>query len=111
METIGDAYMVVSGVPQPNGSRHVAEIANVSLDLLAEVTKFKIRHIPGRELKLRIGMHTGPTAAGETAVYPFTLVSLVWKTNKFRVRMIYMYKAHNKIIIAVLWSQVPRSAR
>ena len=55
VETIGDAYMVVSGVPVRNGNRHVAEIANVSLDLLSAVTHFKIRHRPHQQLHLRVG--------------------------------------------------------
>ena len=55
VETIGDAYMVVSGVPVRNGNRHVAEIANVSLDLLSAVTHFKIRHRPHQQLQLRVG--------------------------------------------------------
>ena len=55
METIGDAYMVVSGVPIRNGNKHSAEIADVSLDLLSAVTHFKIRHRPHQQLQLRIG--------------------------------------------------------
>ena len=55
METIGDAYMVVSGVPIRNGSRHCAEIADVSLNLLSAVTNFTIRHRPHEQLRLRIG--------------------------------------------------------
>ncbi len=55
VETIGDAYMVVSGVPVRNGKRHVAEIANCSLDLLSCVSSFKIRHRPHMQLQLRIG--------------------------------------------------------
>jgi len=58
VETIGDAYVVVSGVPVRNGNRHVAEIANVSLDLLSAVTHFKIRHRPHQQLQLRIGQFT-----------------------------------------------------
>ena len=58
--------MVVSGIPKPNGHRHVGEIANLALDLLsAAYTRFRIRHRPGQGLNLRIGMHTGPCAAGE----------------------------------------------
>ncbi|ELT89212.1 hypothetical protein CAPTEDRAFT_213138 [Capitella teleta] len=64
VETIGDAYMVVSGVPVHNGARHFAEIANVSLDLLSTVTSFRIRHRPKQQLQLRIGLHSGPCVAG-----------------------------------------------
>ena len=64
VETIGDAYMVVSGLPQPNEGRHVTEICNMALDLLDEVACFKIRHRPDTRLQLRIGAHSGPCAAG-----------------------------------------------
>ena len=64
METIGDAYMVVSGLPKPNEGRHIAEICSLALNLLDEVSRFTIRHRPDETLKLRIGIHTGPCAAG-----------------------------------------------
>ncbi|CAB0016883.1 unnamed protein product [Nesidiocoris tenuis] len=64
VETIGDAYMVVSGLPVRNGIQHAAEIATLSLDLLEAVKKFKIRHRPNDQLKLRIGIHSGPVCAG-----------------------------------------------
>ncbi|XP_042879836.1 LOW QUALITY PROTEIN: atrial natriuretic peptide receptor 1-like [Penaeus japonicus] len=64
VETIGDAYMVVSGLPVRNGTLHAREIANMSLALLREVETFTIRHRPEDKLKLRIGMHTGPCVAG-----------------------------------------------
>nr|XP_045586084.1 atrial natriuretic peptide receptor 1-like [Procambarus clarkii] len=64
VETIGDAYMVVSGLPMRNGSQHTREIASMSLALLREVETFTIRHRPTDKLKLRIGMHTGPCVAG-----------------------------------------------
>ena len=55
VETIGDAYMVVSGVPVRNGSRHVEEIANVSLDLMSKVLGFQIKHRPHQQMQIRIG--------------------------------------------------------
>ena len=69
METIGDAYMVVSGLPKPNAGRHIVEICNMALDLLDQVSRFTIRHCPGDTLKLRIGIHTGPCAAGTPHYY------------------------------------------
>ncbi|KAL1461376.1 hypothetical protein WDU94_013278 [Cyamophila willieti] len=64
VETIGDAYMVVSGLPMRNGNLHAREIARMSLALLNTVVTFTIRHRPTDQLKLRIGMHTGPCVAG-----------------------------------------------
>jgi len=65
VETIGDAYMVVSGLPKPNDGRHIAEICSMALNLLNQVSRFTIRHRSQETLKLRIGIHTGPCAAGE----------------------------------------------
>lgn len=59
IETIGDAYMVVSGLPIRNANKHAGEIASMSLHLLDEVKKFKVRHKPTHTLQLRIGVHSG----------------------------------------------------
>ncbi|XP_023219698.1 atrial natriuretic peptide receptor 1-like [Centruroides sculpturatus] len=64
VETIGDAYMVVSGLPVKNGLLHAREIAKMSLALLNAVKTFSIRHKPQEQLKLRSGIHSGPCAAG-----------------------------------------------
>ncbi|XP_046948928.1 atrial natriuretic peptide receptor 1 [Lynx rufus] len=64
VETIGDAYMVVSGLPVRNGLLHAREVARMALALLDAVRSFRIRHRPQEELRLRIGVHTGPVCAG-----------------------------------------------
>lgn len=59
VETIGDAYMVASGVPARNGNRHAAEMANMSLDILHCIGTFKMRHMPELKVRIRIGLHSG----------------------------------------------------
>ncbi|XP_034370768.2 guanylate cyclase 2G [Arvicanthis niloticus] len=68
VETIGDAYMVASGLPIRNGAQHVDEIATMSLHLLSVTTHFQIGHMPEERLKLRIGLHTGPVVAGVVGI-------------------------------------------
>ena len=65
METIGDAYMVASGVPTPNEVGYAIELANMALDILSSVMTFKIRHRPGQQLQLRIGLHCGSVVTGD----------------------------------------------
>ncbi|XP_064623318.1 guanylate cyclase 32E-like [Lineus longissimus] len=64
VETIGDAYMVVSGLPKRNGLNHAGEIASMALRLLKKIKVFRISHRPNDVLKLRIGLHSGPCCAG-----------------------------------------------
>ncbi|KAL6460635.1 hypothetical protein MHYP_G00306010 [Metynnis hypsauchen] len=64
VETIGDAYMVASGLPRRNGNRHAVDISLMALDILEFMGTFQLRHLPGIPLWIRIGVHSGPCAAG-----------------------------------------------
>ncbi|KAG5886729.1 hypothetical protein JTB14_027151 [Gonioctena quinquepunctata] len=64
VETIGDSYMVASGLPVKNGNKHITEIASMALDLLAGSKQFKIPHRKSERLQIRSGAHTGPVVAG-----------------------------------------------
>ncbi|RWS11161.1 guanylate cyclase 32E-like protein, partial [Dinothrombium tinctorium] len=64
VETIGDSYMVASGLPVRNGNLHAAEIASMALHLLHAIRSFRVRHRPHEMLLMRIGIHTGPVCAG-----------------------------------------------
>ncbi|CAK5088274.1 unnamed protein product [Meloidogyne enterolobii] len=64
VETIGDAYMIVSGVPRENGNAHVQHIADIGLKMRSFVSNFKLAHKPDEIMMVRIGFHSGPVAAG-----------------------------------------------
>jgi class 3 adenylate cyclase len=61
IKTIGDAYMVVAGIPQPVAD-HAAAIAHMALDMTAAIAEYSQR--VGIDLKLRVGIHTGSVVAG-----------------------------------------------
>jgi class 3 adenylate cyclase len=61
IKTIGDAYMVVGGLPSPRPD-HAEAVADMALALREEVP----RHLDpdGQPLAVRIGIDTGPVVAG-----------------------------------------------
>jgi class 3 adenylate cyclase len=61
IKTIGDAYMIVGGLPEPR-SDHAEAVARMALEMLATVEFLsKTTNTP---LSLRIGIHTGAAVAG-----------------------------------------------
>ena len=71
METVGDAYVVVSGCPKKNGIKHASEIASMALELLSHMTVFRVRHLPDHQLQLRIGINTGRISGPLISCSPF----------------------------------------
>jgi adenylate cyclase len=61
VKTSGDAYMVVSGVPQPRPD-HLEALADLALDIANAVAG--LTDSRGRAVPLRIGMASGPVVAG-----------------------------------------------
>ena len=61
VKTIGDAYMAMAGAPTPRPD-HVAAVADMALGMLAALQQFNESHDP--PFKIRIGIQTGPVAAG-----------------------------------------------
>ena len=61
IKTIGDAYMVVGGLPEPRPD-HAQAVAEMALALREEVLR---HHDPdGQPLAVRVGIDTGPVVAG-----------------------------------------------
>ena len=56
--------MVVSGLPERNGNDHAREICLMALAILERVKSFNVPHRPEYQLKIRIGIHSGPVCAG-----------------------------------------------
>ena len=56
--------MVASGLPERNGDRHAAEIANLCIELMFITPGILVPHDPSLRLKIRIGVHSGATTAG-----------------------------------------------
>ena len=61
IKTIGDAYMVVGGLPAPKPN-HAEAIAAMALDMQDRITEFCSE--TGKALSIRIGINTGPVIAG-----------------------------------------------
>nr|XP_016780788.2 guanylate cyclase soluble subunit beta-2 [Pan troglodytes] len=61
VETIGDAYMVVGGVPVPIGN-HAQRVANFALGMRISA-KEVMNPVTGEPIQLRVGIHTGPVLA------------------------------------------------
>ncbi|KAL6744153.1 hypothetical protein Aduo_017116 [Ancylostoma duodenale] len=64
VETIGDGYLCVSGLPRRNGKEHAKEIGSMSLEFMGSLANFTIPHLPQERINLRIGVHSGPVVAG-----------------------------------------------
>lgn len=69
IKTIGDAYMVVGGLPTPRAD-HAEAISEMALDMQREIVQFKVEN--GEPLHLRIGIHTGPVVAGVIGTRKFS---------------------------------------
>jgi class 3 adenylate cyclase/HAMP domain-containing protein len=68
IKTIGDAYMVVGGLPASRPD-HCEAIANMALDMQAYMQE--VENIFGESLQIRIGINTGPVIAGVIGIKKF----------------------------------------
>jgi len=68
IKTIGDAYMVVGGLPVERPD-HAEAIAEMALDMQEAIARIDIKH---REaFCMRIGIHSGPVVAGVIGTHKF----------------------------------------
>ena len=62
IKTIGDAYMVVSGAPEPRED-HAEVMVHFAVEMLEVMKQFRSIST-GEQIQLRIGIHTGEVVAG-----------------------------------------------
>ncbi|XP_035442215.2 soluble guanylate cyclase 88E isoform X2 [Spodoptera frugiperda] len=62
VETIGDAYMVVSGAPEKEDN-HAEKVCDMALDMVDAITDLKDPST-GSHLSIRVGVHSGAVVAG-----------------------------------------------
>nr|XP_039266180.1 guanylate cyclase soluble subunit beta-1-like [Styela clava] len=60
VETVGDKYMAVSGLPEPCKD-HARQICNVALDMMDMCEQIEI---DGQKIQISIGIHTGEVVTG-----------------------------------------------
>ena len=68
IKTIGDAYMVAGGLGT-DGQGDAERLADMGLEMLELLAKY--REETGTDLRIRIGMHTGPAVAGVVGLKKF----------------------------------------
>ncbi|MGF1524304.1 MAG: adenylate/guanylate cyclase domain-containing protein [Leptolyngbyaceae cyanobacterium] len=69
IKTVGDAYMVVGGVPVPR-TDHAVAIADMALEMQTVIQKF--RGLQGELLQIRTGINTGTVVAGVIGIKKFS---------------------------------------
>ncbi len=68
IKTIGDAYMVVGGLPTHRAD-HAEAVAEMALDMQHEIARFSQEF--NEQLSIRIGINTGPVVAGVIGLKKF----------------------------------------
>ncbi|OQW94121.1 MAG: hypothetical protein BWK79_07480 [Beggiatoa sp. IS2] len=68
IKTIGDAYMVVAGLPEIQAD-HVTLIADLALDMQQAISDINTQY--QQNLSIRVGIHSGPVVAGVIGIKKF----------------------------------------
>ena len=68
IKTVGDAYMVVGGLPSPRED-HVEAVLDMALDMRISISK--VSQKIGEDCQIRIGINTGPVVAGVIGIKKF----------------------------------------
>ncbi|KTD32007.1 adenylate/guanylate cyclase domain-containing protein [Legionella israelensis] len=68
IKTIGDAYMMAGGIPEPKPD-HLKRSIEAGLAMMTFINE---KYKGPEKIKIRMGLHTGPVTAGVIGTYKFT---------------------------------------
>jgi adenylate cyclase len=95
IKTIGDAYMAVAGLPDPNPD-HCAAIAKMALGMIDRLGRVNSHF--GWPLQIRIGIHSGPVVAGIIGTHRF--IYDVWGDTVNVASRLEAYSLPNRIHVS-----------
>jgi adenylate cyclase len=95
IKTIGDAYMAVAGLPDPNLD-HCAAIAKMALGMIDRLGRVNSHF--GWPLQIRIGIHSGPVVAGIIGTHRF--IYDVWGDTVNVASRLEAYSLPNRIHVS-----------
>ena len=95
IKTIGDAYMAVAGLPDPNPDPFAA-IAKMALGMIDRLDRVNCHF--GWSLQIRIGIHSGPVVAGIIGAHRF--IYDVWGDTVNVASRLEAYSLPNRIHIS-----------
>ena len=95
IKTIGDAYMAVAGLPDPNPD-HCAAIAKMALGMIDRLGRVNSHF--GWPLQIRIGIHSGPVVAGIIGTHRF--IYDVWGDTVNVASRLEAYSMPNRIHVS-----------
>ncbi|CAJ0958041.1 unnamed protein product, partial [Mesorhabditis belari] len=65
VENVGDAYLLISGIPKVDHYQHLVEVCRLALKFREfALNDYKIPHHPEKKLRLKMGINSGPLASG-----------------------------------------------
>lgn len=95
IKTIGDAYLAVAGLPDPNPDPFAA-IAKMALGMIDRLSR--INGLFGWPLQIRIGIHSGPVVAGIIGAHRF--IYDVWGDTVNVASRLEAYSLPNRIHVS-----------
>uniref|UniRef100_A0A1I7WMU6 Guanylate cyclase domain-containing protein n=1 Tax=Heterorhabditis bacteriophora TaxID=37862 RepID=A0A1I7WMU6_HETBA len=85
VENVGDAYLIVSGIPELPHYEHLKEVCRIGIQLQKFVEHFTVDNCPEQQMRIKVGVNSGSVASGilgSTAPRFFSVGDYLADSNK-----------------------------